>query len=90
MDIWAVLNYAIIPICSLVLIPIIRSYVGKVETRLSSLEAETRSKMSENQIRQLLMDKLEPMEGDLKEVKDKLDEIMSYLLTNVYRGNKHD
>lgn len=76
------LYYLIFPVVFGLLIPFVKNYQAKVETRFHMLEQDVRTKVSEAQVRQLLDDKINPIRDDIGECKDKLDQIMLYLLEN--------
>lgn len=67
-----------------VIIPILLSLVGYIRRidveRIAKLEAKVDTTMSDVEVRQLLVDKLEPVTEDLKEIKVKMDKVIDHLL----------
>lgn len=51
-----------------------------VMQRITDLEKSLPNKIEEEQVRTLLVDKLEPMREDIKELKDKVDKLIEMLL----------
>ena len=48
--------------------------------RLTSLEQTVQKKVEEDQVRQLLVDKIEPLREDVQDLKDKIDRIYDFLM----------
>lgn len=66
----------LIPLCSFILIPIIRV----VYMKFVSIETELDQKISRDDAKQLVMDKLDPVKENLMELKEKIDKIFDKLL----------
>ena len=71
-----VILYAILP----VLITLVSYIVRGIMQRLERLESGLTDKISEQEVRQILTDKLEPVTDDLKEIKDKVDKVIDHLI----------
>jgi len=55
--------------------------VQTVTSRLGKLEEDMSKKVSQEDVRQLVADKIDPIREDIHEVKTKLDKVMDILIT---------
>lgn len=73
------LLFAAITILSIVFAPVLyiwRSFVRRVEV----LEEQMATKVTEDEVRTVLKDKLEPLHDDVDALNSKLDKILDYLI----------
>jgi hypothetical protein len=71
-----VLIYALIPI-------VLGSgsyFIRNILMRISELERQIPIRVTDSQVRQLLTDKLDPLQSDITELKEKLDKIVDILI----------
>ncbi len=78
MDVLQIVTYIIVPSITILVIPAVRS----MYVRLSNLETQIQTKISNLEARQLLSDKLDPVHTDLAEIKQQLNQIINRLLDN--------
>lgn len=62
------------------LIGIIGFFMKSILARIDILEKEIPSKLNETEVRQLLVDKIDPIREDIKDLQIKLDKIVDILL----------
>lgn len=78
MNFFQVTAYIILPLASLLIIPFIRHIFMK----LTELDIKVQQRMTQQEVRQLIDDKFDPIKESLQEVKLKLDKIFDRLLNN--------
>lgn len=75
-DIRLVVVYGVLPLVG----GIGTFFVKSVLTRLNMLERELPAKPSEQEVRQLMLDKLEPLRDDVKDLNNKIERIIEILI----------
>jgi hypothetical protein len=73
-----IINYIIIPILSLIVIPVIRGLF----VRINNLEQQMNTKITEDKALQLLSYHIVPLKEDLSEIKAQLTQIMTKLIND--------
>lgn len=63
-----------------VLIGGVSYFMRSILSRLDTLEKEVPSKLDETEVRQLLIDKIDPIREDIKDLQMKIDKIVDILL----------
>ena len=76
MSLTDVLTYLILPGCTIIFIPCIRWLIMK----FNHIDEELQSKMSQQEIRQLIEDKTFAQKEKLEDLKNSIDKIFDYLL----------
>lgn len=71
MDILQIISYIILPAIGVIIVP----YLRALDMRIRTLEDELSEKVTDQQVRQILNDKYEPLNDRLKSLDDKLDKI---------------
>jgi uncharacterized UPF0160 family protein len=76
-------------IIGFVVIPIIAYFFKSTFQRLANLENKMESTVSESRVRQLMLDQILPLKEDLHEIKQKIDRIFEYYVTQIKQGGQH-
>lgn len=71
MNINEIIMYIIMPIVSVLLIPVGRY----IFIKLSDIDTKLNQKISQTEVRQLIDDKFQPLKEDLKDLKNQMDRI---------------
>lgn len=82
MNYLTIIGYIVIPLCSILVVPLVRSFFGNLETRLKTMESHIALKVTEADVRQLVDDKLEPVKERLDDIKASLENITNHLIKN--------
>lgn len=77
MDVIQIITYIVIPTVSLLIIPVFRS----IFMQISELRKDVLTKVNDQQVRQLIADKTDPIREDIQQLNSKLDNIIDLLLT---------
>lgn len=72
--------YNLIYLTCIVIIPIGLYNWRKLVSRVEKIENEMINKTTEDKVRLILNDKVTPIQDSLKEIKEKIDDLISYLL----------
>jgi len=87
MEMNSLIFYVILPICSLIIIPLIRYlYIGmhdfliKIEARLNNLEIEMQTRLNEEKTKILVQERIDPVKESLDDIKDRIDKLTDYLI----------
>lgn len=75
LDLASILGYIILPLISLIVFPLVKSKLDSQEERLKGLEEKARHLTTETQVRQLIIDKYDPLYLQLEDIKEKLDKL---------------
>ena len=66
-------------VLTLIAAPLLYIWKG-VMSRLESLEKQMSDKMSEDSVRTLVNDKIDPLKDDLKEIKTSIDKLINHII----------
>lgn len=67
---------------------IVKSYITSFSDRLDMLERQIVERITKNEAKELLTDKVEPIRQDIQELKVKVDKIYDIIIDNKLNGNK--
>ena len=82
-------TYLVLPLVSLLLIPVVKTYFSRIDMRISNLEQQIKQNMTESEVRQLVTDKLDPLKEDLQEIKASIRDLSKlFILKN--KGNRNE
>ncbi len=70
-----------------VVIPIIAYFFKSTFQRVSNLENKMESTVSEARVRQLMLDQILPLKEDLHEIKQKIDRIFEFYVTQIKQSS---
>lgn len=94
MDLSILITYIVIPAIAGLILFIARStlidQIESLKMRLADLEIRMRNAVSEQQVRQVIEDKLEPVCEDIKEIKEKINKQFDLYVESLNKNKQGD
>lgn len=81
-----VLGYIVLPLFTIFILPLIKNKFDDLGARMKAVEEQMREIITEPQVRQLIQDKYQPLDENIKRIDSKLDYITTLLLENKKDG----